>query len=72
MRVAASPSFMAPSADRPGSSAWTKIGISNFSAYSRPRRITIESAIGCPSSDSATAPPLRSWPNSVSCFPSWP
>ena len=72
IRVAANPSFMAPSPDRPGSSAWTKIGSSNLSAYSRLRRITIELEIGRPSSDSATAPPLRSWPNSVSCCPSWP
>ena len=70
-RVATTPSLMAPPCDNSRSSSCSISGRSNLRAYSSARRRMAEDTTGLPSSDNATAPPLRNSPNSVSCLPSW-
>src|SRR5262249_9656332 len=71
-RVATSPSFIAPPADRPRSSACCTTGSPKVAAYSSARRIRPDDMTGRPSSDTATMPASRISPISASASPRTP
>ena len=69
-REAIQPSFICPLVNRLGTSQWSMMGTPSAEEYSRACLINMSFAIGCPSSEKATAPTSTISAISVSSFPS--